>query len=804
MKLRNLFVKALPYVVAVVVFWGISALYFLPQYENKTLQMSDVQMYEGMKKEISEHRATYHEDPQWTGSMFGGMPAYLITVQYPAMILRNGAQWAMNAVGEPAALMFLAMLGFWVMLLLCGINPWVGIIPAIAYGLSTYNILIIDAGHITKMRAIGYAPMMLGAVFYTFRKNVWVGGALTALFSALAVGASHHQITYYFVLVLVAFWINELVGAIKEKTLSRFGKATLVILAAAVLAVGANFTHLWYTLEHTPETTRGGSELVDESSIDAGGLDLEYATAWSYGVGESLNMFIPDFRGGSSSHGFSADGAVATALRENGYHPSNASYLPTYWGAQPFTGGPTYIGAVMVFLFVLGMFVLSGRRKWWIVAISALGLLLAWGRNAMWFTELAFTILPGYNKFRTLSMALTILQWSVPFGTALVMSDLWKKSIDKARLNRGLGWSLGITGGVALFFALFGGWIYDFGAASDAQFANIPALVDAMAEERAAMFAASCWRSLVFVVLTAGVVWLFANRGNAKRWMFVAAVGVLTLADLLPVDLKYLSHDRFQLPSRVKITPTDANKQILEDTELGFRVFNTANPFNDALTSYFHRSVGGYHGAKLGRYQDVIDRYLSKMDEGVLNMLNTKYFIITDRETGTQQVVRNYEANGPAWFVENVFLVDGAFEEIDAIGTIDNKTEAVVDKRFADQVPTHADFDPTATIRLTDYRSNYLRYEIRSAAAQVAVFSEIYYNKGWTAYIDGEEAPYFRADYILRAMDVPAGDHVVEWKFRAPRFAAVEGVTLASSIVILLWLAFAIIYKRQWLKKIKD
>jgi hypothetical protein len=625
MKPRYFLIKALPYIVAVVVFWSISVLYFLPQYEGKTLQMADVQMYEGMKKEISEHRATYGEDPQWTGSMFGGMPAYLITVQYPAMILRNGAQWAMNMVGEPAALMFLAMLGFWVMLLLCGINPWVGIIPAIAYGLSTYNIIIIDAGHITKMRAIGYAPMMLGAVFYTFRKNIWLGGALTALFSALALAASHQQITYYFVLVLVAFWINELVGAIKEKTSARFGKATLVVVAAAVLAVGANFTHLWYTLEHTPQTTRGGSELVDKSSIDAGGLDLEYATAWSYGVGESLNMFIPDFRGGSSSHGFSEDGAVATALRENGYHPSNASYLSTYWGAQPFTAGPTYIGAVMVFLFVLGMFVLSGRRKWWVLAISGVGLLLAWGRNAMWFTELAFTILPGYNKFRTLAMALTILQWSVPFTAALVMSDVWKKSIDKPRLDKGLLWSLVITGGVALFFALFGRWIYDFGAAGDAQLSNIPGLMDAMHRERAAIFAASCWRSLVFVVLTAAVVWLFANRGSAKRWMFVAAVGVLTVTDLVPIDLKYLSHDSFRTPSQVQITPTDANKQILEDTELGYRVFNTANPFNDALTSYFHRSVGGYHGAKLGRYQDVIDRYLSKMDEGVLNMLDTKY-----------------------------------------------------------------------------------------------------------------------------------------------------------------------------------
>jgi hypothetical protein len=797
MKLRNFFIKALPYIVAVVVFYGISALYFLPQYEGKSLQMSDVQMYEGMKKEISLHRAAYGEDPQWTGSMFGGMPAYLITVQYPAMILRNAAQWTMNVVGEPVALMFLAMLGFWVMLLLGGINPWVGIIPAIAYGLSTYNILIIEVGHITKMRAIGYAPMMLGAVFYTFRKNLWLGGALTALFSTLAVAASHQQITYYFVLVMLAFWINELVGAIKEKTLPHLARATLVVVGAAVLAVGANFSHLWYTLEHTPETTRGGSELVDETSIEAEGLDLEYATAWSYGVGESLNIFIPDFRGGGSSGGFSEDGAVASTLKKSGYHPSNATYLPAYWGGQPFTAGPTYIGAVMVFLFVLGMFIMSGRRKWWILVISGVGAFLAWGRNAMWFTELAFTVLPGYNKFRTLAMALTILQWSVPFVAALVMNDLWGGKIDKARLMKGLQWSLGITGGVALFFGMFGSWIYDFISASDAQFANIPGLVDAMQEERTAMFVASCWRSLVFVVLTAVVVWLFSKRGDAKRGMFVAAVGVLTLVDLVSVDLKYLSHDSFHAQSRVQITPTDANKQILEDKELGYRVFNADNPFNDALTSYFHRSVGGYHGAKLSRYQDVIDHYLSKADAGVLNMLNTKYYIVTDPNTGTQQVGLNPDANGPAWFVENVVFTEDAREELEALGVIDTKSEAVVDERFADQVTNPVNSDTTATIRLTDYRSNYLRYESHSAEPQVVVFSEIYYDKGWKAYVDGEEAPYFRADYILRAMDVPAGNHTIEWRFRAPRFAVVEGVTLGSSIVILLWLFAAIIIRKN-------
>ncbi|MDR2894854.1 MAG: hypothetical protein LBU97_05280 [Alistipes sp.] len=813
--------KALPYLVAIVVFWCVSALYFSPQFSGDTLSMSDVTMYGGMKADISDHRAAFDEDPQWTGGMFGGMPAYLITVKYPAMILRNAVQWCMNLLGEPMALMFLAMLGFWLMLLMCGVNPWLAIPFALAYGLSTYNILIIEAGHITKMRAMGYAPMLVGAVWWTLRRGTWLGGGLAALFGTLMIAASHHQITYYFLLVAAALWIGELVWTARHKEgWRRFCVSTAVLVAAAVLAAGANFTHLWYTLEHTPDTTRGGSEVVAATAGESksGGLDLDYATAWSYGIGESLNMFIPNARGGASYGGLSPDGEVAEVLQGMGYSPRDAAdvatQLPGYWGAQPFTGGPTYIGAVMVFLFVLGLFVLPARQRWWILGVSVVALLLAWGRNAMWFTELSFWALPGYNKFRTVSMALAVLQWSVPFVAALVASELWKGTFaaraEKARFMRGLAWAAGLAGGTALLLALVGGAFFGFAAAGDSQFEGIPGLVDAVRGERAALLRADSWRSLMFVLLTAALAWWWVSARDSqtardkktlKRNLIAAGVlAALVLVDLVPVDVRFLSHDDFQTPTEAQVIPDEADLQIMADTEPGFRVMSTDNPFNEAYTSYFHRSVGGYHAAKLSRYQDIIDRYLSRFHLGVLAMLNTKYFIDSDPATGERRAELNPDAFGAAWFVDGVAWVDGAAAELDALETADLRHEAIVDQRFREAMiaassgqttntDPSADTTQTASIRLVEYRANYLRYETSAPTDRVAVFSEIYYDKGWRAYIDGVEAPYLRADYILRAMIVPEGTHTVEWRFRAPRFALVEGITLACSLAVLAWLA---------------
>ncbi len=790
MNLKGCSIKGMTaYVVAVVVFFAVTALYFYPQLEGKVLPAHDVVQYEGMSRDIKDHRIEYGEDPQWNGSMFGGMPAYLITVKYPAMIIKHSVNKVVDFIGQPISFIFLAMLSFWVMLLMTGMNPWIGIVPSLAYGLSTYFFIIIGAGHVTKMWALAYAPMMLGAIFYAYRSNMWLGSALAALFASLEIGTSHFQITYYFLLVIVAFFINEAVSAVKNRTVPHLAKTTALLALAAVLAVGSNFSSLWYTAEHSKDTMRGGSELAS-AGIESKGLDLDYATGWSYGKTESLNMFIADFMGGSHNGGFSDDGPVAKSLSKYGARQI-ATQLPSYWGEQPFTAGPTYIGAVTVFLCVLGLFVLQGRRKWWILAVSILALFLAWGRNMMWFTELAFNILPGYNKFRTVSMTLVVLEWSMPFVAAMLLSDLWKGEVDKSKLKKGLLWAGGITGGIALFFALFGGTIFNFSSPADAQLPGD--VISAMQTERAAMLRAGSLRSLIFVALSAVSILLF-SIGRLKRCVFVAVMAILVCADMLPVNMRYLSGENFVNPAESKIQPTEADKLILADTEPGFRVLNTTvSPFNDATTSYFHRSVGGYHGAKLSRYQDLIDRYLSKMDWEIYDMLNTKYVIAADKE-GNLSVQENSDRNGAAWFVDKIYMVDGAQQEITALGDIDTKREAVVDSRFADAVGS-IDFegtDTSASITITDYRPNYQRYVSESQFEEAAVFSEIYYDKGWSAYIDGEPVPYFRADYILRGLVIPAGEHIIEWRFAAPKFKTIESVTLACSIIILLSVAAAV------------
>ncbi len=802
-KLRD---GVLSWLMPLCLFFVLSAGYFAPQFGGRTLPMHDIVQYRGMSRDIVEQRERTGTDPQWTGAMFSGMPAYMIDMQYPSAAVQRSVGRLPNLIGRPASLVFLAMVGFWVMLLLAGVRPWTAAVPAVAYGLSSYFFIIIGAGHLTKMTALVYAPMMLGGVFYAFRRNMWAGAGLTALFASLELGANHLQITYYFVLAMAFYWVSEGVRAVREHALPRFAKVTALLLAAGLLAVGSAFAPLWYAAQHTGDTVRGGSELAEAGSEGARGLDIEYATAWSYGRTESFNMFIPNLMGGESSSGFSSDGPVAQALSKYGAR-GMATQLPGYWGDQPMTAGPTYIGAAVFFFAVFALFALPRRRTAWIAAVSVLALLLAWGHNFMWFTELCFKILPGYDKFRTVSMTLVIVEWSVPLLAALGLAavcdggGLFGRPAEKAERCAGgnavaaaadgvAGWkrawvrALAVTGGVALFFALFGSRLFDFSAAVDAQLPEDVAA--AMREERASMLVRDSWRSLLFVLLAAGALW-GRMRGKLSRGLFLALAAAVVSLDLVGVNLRYLPQSKFVTADAAEIRPTAADLEILEDKELGFRVLNTTvSPFNDATTSYFHRSVGGYHGAKLARYQDLIDRYLGKGDMNAYNLLNTKYFIVSDPQTGAPVAELNPEANGAAWLVDEWRTAAGAREEIEALAGLDNKREAVVDERFAALLPEAGAGAPEGAIELVEYRPDYLKYRYSADRTSMGVFSEIYYDKGWTAWLDGEPAPYYRADYVLRAMTLPAGEHTVEWRFRAPAFGNISAVTLVCSVAILL------------------
>ncbi|MFR9593182.1 MAG: YfhO family protein, partial [Rikenellaceae bacterium] len=557
---------------------------------------------------------------------------------------------------------------------------------------------------------------------------------------------------------------------------------------------------------HTPDTMRGGSVLADENNqSSSNGLDLDYATAWSYGRAESFNLLIADFMGRSSGNGFSEDGAVAQSLKPY-QAESLAQQIPTYWGTQPFTGGPTYIGAVVLFLAVLGFCLADGRQRWWILGISIFMLLLAWGRNFMWFTELMFNILPGYNKFRTVSMTLVVVELTVPLLAAIGVSRLIDGGLDKRKLNVSLAWAVGLTAGVALLLIAFGRMLFSFDEAGavtmllESSFPDALALevASAMTRERYAIMAADSWRTIGFVVAAAAVVWATYNKFIRSRVVVVALLSVLVISDLVGVNVRFLSYDHFKSPSQnMALRPTAVNRQIWADKELGYRVFNlTVSPFNDATTSYFHRSVGGYHGAKLSRYQDLISNHLSRQTPGVLDMLNTKYLIVRGQD-GAQGVVLRESANGAAWFVKSVVVADNPHQEMEMLGTISTLDTAVVERS---EGVTPRSFGE-GEIALVEYEPGRLVYDYTLAEDGVAVFSEIYYDKGWSVTIDGKPADYFRTDYLLRAMELPAGEHRVVWEFRAPAWGMTSAVTLTSSLLILISLIAALYYERR--KKIK-
>ncbi len=793
------------YFLPIIVFLIISFAYFSPILQGKRMQQSDVSNYLGMSKEISDYSQKSGKAVLWTNSMFGGMPSYLINIPLKGNFwtFLNKA-FSLNSL-KPVGILFLYLLGFYFALLLLGYKPWLSFAGAIAFAFSTYFLIILEPGHITKAFAIGYMPVIVASIYAAYKDKPLLGTLIFGIFFTLQLSVNHVQITYYTFLIILLFLLFEVINTIRTKQYKPFIKTSAMILIAAVIAVGCNITNLWLTYEYSKYSTRSESELSLDKNIKTKGLDKDYVTAWSYGIGESLTLLVPNAMGGASYTNMDKNSDTYQYFK-NMYGSAQADQIakqiPTYWGSQPFTSGPVYIGAVVFFLFILGMFYQKGWFKWWLFLATLLSIMLAWGKNMMWLTDFFLDYIPGYDKFRTVSMILVIAEFTMPFLAITTVYELIMKPLDKARLLKSLKWTAGILGGILLLLWLVPGMFFNFSASIDSQLASAGYPLREIISDREGMFRSDAFRSLVFVIISAGIIYLLYREKIKNSWI-VAAFAVLFLVDLWPVNKRYVHNEMFvdAREAKVPFKPTDADMRILQDPDPYYRVLNVAvNTFNDASTSYFHKSIGGYHGAKMKRYQELIEHQISQNNFNVLNMLNTKYIIYPDKDKNPA-VQLNPQALGNAWFVQSYRLVENADSELTALSKFNPATEAIVDKRFASTIGKFTyRLDSAASIRLTLYHPDTLKYQFTSSVPQFTVFSDIYYDKGWNLYIDGKKSPYFRVNYVLRAAIIPAGNHQLAFIFEPSSYFTGEKISLASSILLLLF-ALGIFYKEFFRKK---
>lgn len=803
--------STLPHLIAVLLFTVISFAYFFPVLEGRKINAHDTKVYEGSSKEISDYRDKYGKEPLWTNSMFSGMPAYLISVKYPGNLFKHLDNF-LKLYKTPVAALFLSMLGFYIMLLFFRVNPWLAMAGAIAYGFSSYLFVSLSAGHNTKAYAMAYMAPVLGSVVYSFRKNLLAGASLFALFLAMQIMANHFQITYYTGMIVLVFGIFELVNAVKTKAVPAFLKSFGVLVGAALIAFSVNFASLYSTWEYSKESTRGKSELTKAAGSNDKGLDPEYITQWSYGIGESFTFLIPNLKGGATAP-FDSNSETVKALRKNNMGQAQGQ-IYRYWGNQPNTSGPVYFGAVVLFLFVLGLFIIKGREKWWILTAAVLSLLLSWGKNLMPLTSLFIDFFPGYDKFRAVSMTLVMAGVLVPLLGVLALREISEGTVNREKAARSVLLAALITGGLAFIFLLIPGLAGSFLRPDESSLPESAAWIKvAMAADRKAMLRADALRSVIFIAGGASLIWFYL-KNRIKPAYALLGLTALFLVDQVPVDARYLGSSNFETKRAASnsFAPTAADKEILSD-EGEFRVLNlTVSVFNDASTSYHHQSIGGYSGAKMKRYQELIEtsltddinslitslRSASSMEEaegvlgslGTLNMLNTRYIIL---DPGSSPLLNRY-ASGNAWLVNRVTLVENADAELEAIKAINPGEVAVIDRRFAEQVPvTEIQATPGDTIYLAAYEPNLLTYKAELSSERVAVFSEIYYKYGWKASIDGNPAEHFRANYVLRGMTLPAGSHTVTFSFEPESYKTGNRVSLAGSVLLLVLLIMSVL-----------
>jgi hypothetical protein len=791
--MKNLSFKTVaPHLTAILLFLAITFVYFSPLLEGKKIQQSDIVHFQGVSKELKDFREKTGQEALWTNSLFGGMPAYQISVRYTANLIANLDKVFTLGLPVPANYLFLYFIGFYLLLLVLGVNPWLSMAGSTGFGLSSFFLIVIEAGHNSQAHAIGYIGFVLAGILLALRGKYILGGILTAVFLSLELNANHPQITYYMVLLAVIFGIFEFSGAVRTKTLPSWFKSIGVIMVAVLFAFLTNITSLWATYEYGKYTIRGKSELTTEKENRTSGLDKDYITRWSYGIGETMTLLIPNVYGGTYQK-LTMNSEIAKALDQNGYPARDImkdQQWPMYWGSQPFTSGPVYVGSIIVFLFILGLFIVKGPLKWWLLTGTVLSIMLAWGHNFMAFTDLFLNYLPGYNKFRAVTMTLVIAEITMPILGMLAIREFLNPENDRKKLFRSLQIAFAITGGICLLFALLPGMFFDFHGISDKSAGLPDFMTNALVLDRKSLLVTDAFRSFAFITLTAVLLWAVLYNKLKVIYAYPVLIGLI-LIDLYAVDKRYVNNDSFVSKSKVEtpFEPTPADQQILQDNSLDYRVFNaTIDPTMDAGTSYFHKSLGGYHGAKLRRYQELIDNQISKNNMQVFDMLNTKYVIVPG-ENKTQIAQQNPGALGNAWFVKGYKLVNNADEEINALTGFNAKDTAIIDKVFAaDLKGFSGGRDSLDAIKLIDYQPNNLVYTSRSKNGGLAVFSEIYYPKGWVATIDNNPATIFRVNYVLRAMVIPAGDHKVVFNFHPKVYFVGEKISLASSIVLIVFI----------------
>lgn len=786
--------KTVPYLMAIATFILVSVAYFSPILEGKKIFQNDIKHFTGMAKEINDFRNENDAEPYWTNAAFGGMPTYNLSVLYPNDYIKKIDKF-LRFLPRPADYLFLYFLGFFILLVVLKVEYKLAILGALAFGFSTYFIIILGVGHNSKAHAIAYMPIVLAGILLVLQRNYLWGFVLTALAMSLEINASHPQMTYYLFFAVLILGIFFLIEAFKEKQLPSFFKSIAILIVAVVLAVGTNATSLLATKEYVDHSTRGKSELTinpDGTAKEAsGGLSKEYITTYSYGILETFNLFIPRFMGGGNYENVGLDSNIYNFLKDK-TNPRQAKefveFAPMYWGQQPIVEAPAYIGAVLVFLFVLGIFLVKGKLKNWLVGVVVFSILLSWGKNLNFLTDFFIDYVPMYNKFRAVSSIQVIAELAVPLLGILGLKEFFNKSVAAKEKLKALKNTFYITGGIALIFTLFGTSLFAFEGLRDASYDQLlPGLLEAIIADRKTVFFTDSLRTLIFVVLTAGILWLFIKEKLIKNYAILILAGLI-LFDLVSVDKRYVNNADFQNAREIDkpFVASEIDIEILKDKS-HYRIANfMVDPMNDGSTSYFHNSIGGYHAAKLGRYQELYDFHIAKNNIEVLNMLNTKYFIFEDgsqRET----VQQNPAPNGNAWLVNTLKIVDNANEEILALDSLKTKSEAVIDRWFVSEgLNTNYSKDSTATIQLTSYALNNLVYDFNSNTNQFVVFSEIYYKDGWNAYIDGNLTPHYRVDYVLRGMEIPKGAHKIEFKFEPTVIKQGSTITLISYGLLLI------------------